>query len=141
MATSKRKEEPADYLGRFIGPRLFLLRKGRMTQADLAKAVQIHPSTLGRIEAGEGRVRPELVEALCSALGVSSDQVIQGALDDLKNEFHKKKDQQEPEPLPGQSETSLEALFERFRSVHEERLRGERELRELLLRMMLFYVP
>ena len=112
-----------------------------MKQADLAKAVRIHPSTLGRIESGEGRVRPELVEALCAALGVSSDDVIQGALDDLRNEFQKKKQKKVPEPLPAQSEASLEALFERFRSVHEERIRSERELRELLLKIMLFYVP
>jgi transcriptional regulator with XRE-family HTH domain len=140
MATSKRKEEPGDYLGRHLGPRLLLLRKGKMTQAKLAQAVQIHASTLGRIEAGEGRVRPELLRAICDVLGVSSDEVIQRALDDLKNEFQKKSEKQEPEISQDQVE-SLETLFERFRTVHEERLRGERELRELILKIMQYFVP
>ena len=140
MATSKRKEEPGDYLGRHLGSRLLLLRKGKMTQADLARAVRIHPTTLGKIESGKGRVRPDLLRSICDVLGVSSDEVIQRALDDLKNEFQKKTKKEEPE-IPQDQVESLDALFERFRTVHEERLRGERELRELLLKIMLFYVP
>lgn len=107
-----------------------------MTQEDLATAVGIHPSTLGRIERGKGRVGEELLTSICNVLGESSDEVIQGALDDLRSKFQKKRTKPGLERAEYEGEPTFEQLVERFRTVHEELLRGERELRELLLKFM-----
>jgi transcriptional regulator with XRE-family HTH domain len=130
MEARKRRKEADDLLAPYIGPRLLRLRKGqRITQEKLAKRVGIDPSTLGRIESGKVRIKPDVMASLCTALGASVDEVLTSAAEDLKNDYKKKRSGEIVQPLPAKEEP-LRALEDKIREKHDEHVRSERELLE-----------
>jgi transcriptional regulator with XRE-family HTH domain len=136
MATRKRTEkkvEPEDFLTPYLGPIILgLRRKRRMTQKELAKASGIHETTLGKIESGEGRVRPDLAESLCSVLGESTDEIIARAIEDMKLDYSQKKPLKKVSQRPLQEEDPLQESKEKIRDKHEELIRAGTELREAI---------
>jgi transcriptional regulator with XRE-family HTH domain len=73
-------ESPNDFLSPFLGP---ILQRGRKahdrSQEDLAKEIGINPTTLRKIEKGQG-VDPASVEMICKVLGLVYEDVVGEAL-------------------------------------------------------------
>jgi transcriptional regulator with XRE-family HTH domain len=130
MAARKRREKPEDFLTPYLGPIFTQLRKKTgMTQEELAQKVGIHSTTLGKIESGTGRVRPDLAAAICTALGENPDEIIGAAIESLKNDY-KRKSAREREAARNQEVEPLRILEDKVREKHDERTRADRELRE-----------
>jgi transcriptional regulator with XRE-family HTH domain len=129
MAARKRRGKPEDFLTPYLGPIFSQMRKGRMTQEELAQKVGIHSTTLGKIESGIGRVRPDLAAAICMALGENPDEIIGAAIENLKNDY-KRKSAREREHARNQEAEPLRILEDKVREKHDERIRVDRELRE-----------
>lgn len=103
-----------------------------MTQEELAKKAGIDDSTLSRIESGQGRIRPDVALALCTALGQDVDEVIAWAAEDLKKDYKKMSSKKAAEPRDLEKEP-LRVLEDKIREKHDEHMRSERELREAFI--------
>jgi len=129
MKARKRRERPEDFLTPYLGRIFFRLRKKLMTQEELAAKIGIHPTTLGKIEAGEGRVRPDLAASICTALGVSPEEIVAEAIEDLKKDYRMKSAKERKESQALETDP-LRVLEDKIREIHDERIRVDRELRE-----------
>jgi transcriptional regulator with XRE-family HTH domain len=132
MATRKRRKKADDLLAPYLGPIVLRLRKGRMTQEELAKRVGIHPSTLGRIESGKGSIQKDVLVSLCAALGVSVGDILASAAEDLMKDSRRKPSNEVAGSPPVEREP-LRILEDKIREKHGERMRSERELLEAFI--------
>lgn len=62
-----------------IGKRIFTRRKQlRLTQDELAERAGITPQTISSAELGKKALRPENIIRICAALGISTDYLLLG---------------------------------------------------------------
>ena len=66
-----------------IGQRLFERRKQlRFTQEDLAEKANVTSQMISNAELGKKAMRPENIIKLCSVLGISTDYLLNGVIND-----------------------------------------------------------
>ena len=86
----------------------------RMTQADLAKKVGIHISTLSKYE-NQGRIPEEVFLQICGALEQKPDLVIEATLKLIRRDLRKSAKVEEPgEPAAGEAKPSLARIVELY---------------------------
>lgn len=126
------KPQKYDFLVPYIGPDLLRLRRKRgLTQVKLAKAAGMSDGTLGKIEAGTGKLSEERLVALCAVLGEDVDQVVARATERLAKDS-KRRPSGKGTGTP--AEEALRGLEDELRERYDERLRLDRELLEVFIK-------
>ena len=74
-----------EILLREIGARINARRKKlKLTQEQLAEAMDVSVQMISNLELGKKAIRPENIVKLCSVLGVSADYVLRGKSSDFE---------------------------------------------------------
>ena len=99
--------------------RLRQLRKQRdLSQAELAQLVGLHTNLIGRYERGESRPAADTLKRLADALGVSSDYLLEGAVDQAaKARFEDRElleQFQQVEQLPDHDKALVKSFLDAF---------------------------
>lgn len=116
--------------------RLRGLRKQRnLSQSDLAEKVDLHYNHIGRYERGSSNPSGEALKRLADALGVSTDYLLEGTVEDAARADFKDRELlkqfQELETLPDDDKKVVKTLIEAFLTKrHMQKLIGPMRLEE-----------